>query len=108
MSKTIPYRPSNGTEGMGFEAKFCSRCEYDAAFRKDEFESACQIHSLALALNVEDGHFPEEWVSDADGSNPRCTHFRQEGTGTWEQAAADQSKYEAAMAEMRAAKAGQS
>lgn len=98
MSETIPYRPSNGTEGEAFEAKWCQRCEYEAEFRKSPNALGCEILTRAVAFS----EFPPEWISDPDGSNPRCTRFRLEGTGTHEQAAADLARYQAAMAEMKA------
>lgn len=102
MSETIPYRPSNGTEGEGFEAKWCQRCEYERKARESEVESGCDILGLALALDIDNPAFPEHWISDPDGSNPRCTRFRLEGTGTHEQIASDLARYHAAMAEMKA------
>lgn len=103
MSETIPYRPSNSTEGAAFEGKFCGKCEYERAVREgsNDMSDACQILGRAMAFGIDEPDFPKEWVSDPDGSNPRCTYFRAEGTGTWERAAKDQARYEAAMAEMR-------
>lgn len=103
MSESKPYRPSNGTEGEAFESNWCRRCEYEAQARRDEYNSGCDTLGLVMALSIDDEHYPKEWISDADGSNPRCTRFRKEGTGTWEQYHADRERYEAALAEMRAA-----
>jgi len=103
-SATIPYRPSNSTEGCEFEAKFCDRCEYNSEDQRDEMAECCLILANALAYSIGEPHFPAEWVSDANGDNPRCTRFRLLGTGTWEQAAEDRRRYELALAEMRAAR----
>lgn len=102
---TKPYRPSNSTEGAWFEREFCSKCEYSVEERKPNADMAdsCHIHGSALAFGIDEPGYPAEWVSDPDGSKPRCTKFRLEGTGTWEQAAADQERYEQAMADMREA-----
>ena len=101
---TRPYRPSNSTEGDAFESKFCRKCEYEAQARRDETCSGCDTLGMVMAFSIDDEHYPEEWISDADGSNPRCTRFRKEGTGTWEQYHADKARYDAAMAETRAAR----
>lgn len=65
-----PYRPSNGTEGMGFMEAFCFQCERD----RDE---DCQILANTFAYDVTDAEYPAEWVCDESGA--RCTAFVQEG-----------------------------
>lgn len=102
--ETKPYRPSNGTEGDFFEADFCRKCEYEARARLRDADSGCKILTFVLALDIDHPRYPKEWVMDPDGSNPRCTKFRKAGTGTWEKAAADLARYEAAMAELRASR----
>ncbi len=62
-----PYTPTNAFEGSAFMARFCDRCERDAAFRRDEGDS-CEIAACASA-----GIPVAEWVQDASG--PRCTAF---------------------------------
>jgi hypothetical protein len=101
--ETRAYRPSNSTEGAWFEGKWCANCEYERAHRANENADGCETLGAALAFGIDEEGFPAAWVSALDGSNPRCARFRLEGTGTWEEAAADQERYEQAMAEMNAA-----
>lgn len=63
------YRPSNGTEGDAFMARFCERC----AFGLGESLSPCLIVGATMAFDVDDPEYPTEWVEDAAG--PRCTAF---------------------------------
>jgi hypothetical protein len=82
--KTIPYRPSNGTEGDGFIAHFCFNCERN----RDE---DCPILAATFAFDVDDPEYPKEWVQDEspeldpeDGlpvgaGNARCTAFAPRG-----------------------------
>lgn len=100
---TRPYRPSNGTEGESFISQWCAKCEYEERARQDETCSGCEVLGATMAFDIDDEHYPGEWVSDLDGRNPRCTKFRKVGSGTWEQFQADQARYNQAMAEMRAA-----
>ena len=68
---SCPYRPSNGTEGMAFEARFCQRCERDREWR--EFErNPCEVLGAALS----DG--APEWLCDGQGA--WCTAFVPERT----------------------------
>lgn len=79
-ARTVPYRPSNGSEGECFMAQWCARCAKDAAFQADpENADGCQIIAATMALDEDDPNYPPEWVEDdvdypAD-SNPRCTAF---------------------------------
>lgn len=87
MSKTIPYRPSNGTEGDVFMSVFCSRCERDKDFTDDPEEGiSCPIVANAFAYSIIDPEYPKEWVRDEDsecgligGCGARCTAFIQRG-----------------------------
>ena len=65
------YRPSNGTEGMGFYENWCSRCRHD---RPDDEDGGCSILGASLMFNVADLGYPEQWVYDEAGS-PTCTAF---------------------------------
>jgi hypothetical protein len=58
-----PYRPSNGTEGMIFEERFCDHCTKG-------FD--CQIFINAFLFDIGDADYPEEWIYDQDG-RPTCT-----------------------------------
>ena len=69
------YRPSNGTEGMGFMAHFCDRCKHDAAFR-DGTGDSCPIAAASLAFDQDHPKYPTEWQYDASG-RPTCTAFEQ-------------------------------
>jgi hypothetical protein len=70
---TRPYRPSCGSEGADFMAKFCDRCERDAAFQDGEGDS-CPIAAATMAYNVWEPEYPHAWVED-DVLGPRCTAF---------------------------------
>lgn len=75
---SVPYRPSNGTEGEGFMERFCERCERDRRWRLEE-RDPCPILSDTMLYGVEDPAYPKEWVVDDDGhTNPRCTAFEEE------------------------------
>lgn len=63
MSDARPYMPSNGTEGMMFEAEFCDRCKND----DEDNQKFCPIHTKALA-----GEKPKEWIYGPDGA-ATCT-----------------------------------
>ena len=58
------YRPSNGTEGDFFIAAQCGNCTK---------QEGCRIVLLTMRYHEDDIRYPKEWVSDADGNNPRCT-----------------------------------
>jgi len=96
------YRPSNGTEGEAFEARFCDRCAEEERLRAGG-DASCMIHMATYAFDVDHECYPAEWIVDHAG--PRCTAFRPEGTGTMAEVERDRQKYDAAMAEMRAAPA---
>jgi len=55
-----PYRPSNGSEGDAFMARWCFKCIK---------ESGCSILMGAMA-----GKSPKQWVQDESG--PKCTSFQ--------------------------------
>ena len=61
---TKPYRPSNGTEGDFFIAAQCGNCTK---------QDGCRIVRETMRYHEDDIRYPKEWVSDADGNNPRCT-----------------------------------
>lgn len=62
-----PYRPSNGTEGEGFIARWCAGCARDV--RQD-----CTILARSLAFDIDHPNYPKEWTVQA-GAGPRCTSF---------------------------------
>lgn len=76
---TRPYRPSNGTEGMDFQAAFCEKCARDAAFQawsrhqSGPQPEGCRIVAATFLYTVDDPAYPKEWVQDENGA--RCTAF---------------------------------
>lgn len=72
------YRPSNGSEGEGFQAAFCDHCERDRAFRESyphvDGADGCPILAAALALDINHPSYPKEWTFDRDGHST-CTAF---------------------------------
>lgn len=67
-----PYRPSNGTEGMGFIENWCENCVHEA----DE-DKPCQILGRTMAFQIDDPQYPKEWVETESG--PKCTAYREIG-----------------------------
>ena len=59
-----PYRPSNGTEGECFQAKWCAHCTHDDY----DNEVFCPILGNALS-----GEQPPEWIYV--NNTPTCTAF---------------------------------
>ena len=75
MSK--PYRPSNGTEGEGFYAAWCAKCQHERYMRTNpERARGCQILVRTMAYDVDDPKYPPEWIVGPDG--PECTAFTPE------------------------------
>lgn len=70
-----PYRPSNGSEGEYFMAKYCEHCKHDAKHRRtDDAQYGCKIIVYSFAYNIDDPNYPKEWVYADDGA-PTCTKF---------------------------------
>jgi hypothetical protein len=67
---STPYRPSNGTEGDLFQAKFCDRCQK---------QKRCTILPKTMAFDVGDPGYPPQWIRD-DAGDPTCTAFAPYGT----------------------------
>ncbi len=79
--ETRPYRPSNGSEGMSFEARFCGTCsKWDSTETPEGYEVGCMIQFAASVFSVSDGvghdAYPEEWVTGGE-LGPRCTAYAQ-------------------------------
>jgi len=73
----MKYRPSCGTEGLDFMAKFCDRCEYDKDFYETLMaEDGCPIIAKAMTHNVNDPKYPKEWTYKK--GSPICTKFKKE------------------------------
>lgn len=66
-----PYRPSNGTEGDSFMARFCENCD---RFDNDE---PCMILGATMAYHIDDPEYPKEWIEDEYGV--RCTAYIDNG-----------------------------
>lgn len=75
-----PYRPSNGTEGCWFDAKFCENCRHDSAWRRQEIEDrimtakSCKVLMYAMGFDIDDSEDPKEWIYDKN-DEPTCTKF---------------------------------
>lgn len=69
MSDHKPYRPSNGTEGDIFTARFCAKCTK----REPVGSGPCKIEMYAMVCYVNDPDYPKEWRY-VDGK-PTCTAF---------------------------------
>jgi len=73
------FRPSNGSMGMAFQAEFCDRCARDGFRITEQPEDGCMILANTMIYDFDDKHYPKEWIENDDGTNPRCTAFK-EGT----------------------------
>ena len=64
------YRPSNGSEGEMFRARWCAECKHD------DYDAGryCEILGATLCLMADDPDYPQEWTFDDDG-HPICTAF---------------------------------
>jgi hypothetical protein len=80
--QTKPYRPSNGSEGADFEARFCDRCKREAKYRRTgDGADGCKIATAVFIYEIDDPKYPKEWVvnlHDPVGMTARCTAFRHE------------------------------
>lgn len=79
--ETRPYRPSNGSEGMEFEDRFCDRCKRDAKYRRtQDGKDGCRILLYVGMYQADDLQYPKEWVQNKYGdpysSTARCTAFQ--------------------------------
>ena len=78
---TVPYRPSNGTEGECFMDDWCQNCARDRALNGegdwDDEGGWCPIIAKTFVYDVNDKEYPVEWIKDAGEwpGNPRCTAF---------------------------------
>jgi hypothetical protein len=66
------YRPSNGTEGMGFKEKFCLQCIH--CDPNPSGKKQCKIWFRALAYETNEPEYPTEWTYDEKGK-PTCTNW---------------------------------
>jgi hypothetical protein len=70
------YRPSNGTEGECFMARWCAVCRHDRGSRDESLElDGCNILAMTMAVcSANDPDHPKEWRYGDDG-HPVCTAF---------------------------------
>jgi hypothetical protein len=66
----LPYRPSNGSEGMDFMGCWCERCAKHRGGR-------CGILGRTMICSPGDAKYPTEWRY-VDG-RPTCTAFTEPG-----------------------------
>ena len=64
------YRPSNGTEGMMFEAEFCDQCNFGP---RNQDDPGCPIFFLYF-MDDEDNLPCNAWRYDSEGL-PTCVAF---------------------------------
>lgn len=70
MTEREPYRPSNGTEGEAFMARWCYVCADLEGYE-------CPILAATMAApSAYDPEFPDEWRQDGP-AGPRCTAYRE-------------------------------
>lgn len=70
------YRPSNGTEGVGFMENFCYHCIHEKwSHTQNDADLKCDILSRTMYLNTDDHRYPEEWQYD-ENNHPICTAYR--------------------------------
>ena len=63
-----PYRPSNGTEGMMFQERYCFGCKhYDGP-------DGCPVFDASFWHPIGDPGYPSELTHDERG-RPMCTKF---------------------------------
>lgn len=74
-----PYQPSNGTEGLMFQERFCDRCIHETLARRtgDVETYGCRIYLHVLLYDKDDPKYPSEWTHDFKG-RPVCTAFEDE------------------------------
>jgi hypothetical protein len=68
------YRPSNGTEGMGFTEHFCDRCINQHPDPNNPKQ--CMILCKTMIYDLKDKEYPEEWTYDENG-RPTCTAWKK-------------------------------
>ena len=66
--RPVPYRPSNGTEGDAFFARWCALCAHDSP------DEPCRILAATMFFEVDDVRYPREWRYD-EGGEPCCTAY---------------------------------
>jgi hypothetical protein len=74
------YRPSNGTEGEIFMAKFCEKCKHD----NPDKQQYCKILNATLLYKTSEKEYPQEWIYEDDNNifSGKCTNFEPQGGET--------------------------
>jgi len=70
------YRPANGTEGLLFQHRYCSRCIHDREYRRTQ-TGGCSIWASALFYQIGEPEYPPELVADGPIGG-RCLAFAQD------------------------------
>jgi hypothetical protein len=82
------YRPSNGTEGMIFEDKFCSQCIHEKWMHTQKSgDKQCDIYNDVQLFEFRNVGYPKEWIYDNE-DKPTCTSFvkfdwNKDDDGNW-------------------------
>lgn len=66
------YRPSNGTEGIGFMEDFCFQCIHENP--NPNLKPKCGLMTASMVCGVNDPLYPQEWTYDQN-DRPTCTKF---------------------------------
>jgi len=78
MSEVKKYRPSNGSEGDYFITSHCYNCIHGKyEHTGDTNDNPCDILTRSFMFDIDDKEYPEEWIENKDGSDPRCTAFKK-------------------------------
>jgi hypothetical protein len=67
------YRPSNGTEGMGFTDEYCMQCLH--CDPDPDGEKQCDIMMRSFCYNTNEPEYPTEWCYVYD--KPTCTNWQK-------------------------------
>ena len=70
-----PYRPSNGTEGMHFQAAYCDNCHYQG---NPESGKGCMILLRTMLHDIGDPEYPQEWQQNEIGEAICLKHKTRE------------------------------
>lgn len=82
MKNSEQYRPSSGTEGMMFQARFCDQCIHEKwNHTQKDGDKKCDILNRSILHDLNDPEYPEEWIRDPE-EGPICTKFHKWDWGT--------------------------
>ena len=68
------YRPSNGSEGIWFEDKFCQKCAKETWNAETDKGIKCPILDGMLLYGIDEKEYPSELIYE--DKNPTCTAFK--------------------------------